>query len=119
MRAVQADLGQNHGRSVAASCIQNAAEWVGATAIVKEKHWEYALSALDAPIATVVVSLDRAMIAMTDAAGYREAMVWPSRSMTTKASASTDSTLLPSRARQAGVPTGPGARDPACQTAFS
>jgi hypothetical protein len=75
VRAVQADLEQNHGRSVAASYIQNVAEWVGAIAMAKEEDWEYALPALDAPIATVVVSLDGAMIPMADAAGYREAMV--------------------------------------------
>jgi hypothetical protein len=75
VRAVQADLEQNHGRTVAASYIQNVAEWVGAIAMAKEEDWEYALPALDAPIATVVVSRDGAMIPMADPAGYREAMV--------------------------------------------
>jgi hypothetical protein len=75
VRAVQTDLEQNHGRSVAASYIQHVAEWVGTIALAKEEDWAYALPALEAPIATVVVSLDGAMIPMTDSAGWREAMV--------------------------------------------
>lgn len=75
VRAVQADLEQNHGRKVAASYIQNVAEWVGNIAAAKEEDWEYEMPALDAPIATVVVSLDGAMIPMADSAGWREAMV--------------------------------------------
>ncbi|MGA7980731.1 MAG: ISKra4 family transposase, partial [Chromatiaceae bacterium] len=75
VRAVQADLAQNHGRKVAASYIQNVAEWVGTIATAKEEDWAYALPALERPIATVVVSLDGAMIPMADSDGYREAMV--------------------------------------------
>jgi hypothetical protein len=75
VRAVQADLAQNHGRTVAASYIQNVAEWVGTIATAKEEDWVYALPALERPIATVVVSLDGAMIPMADSEGYREAMV--------------------------------------------
>lgn len=75
VRAVQADLAQNHGRTIAASYIQNVAEWVGTIAMANEEDWEYAMPALDAPIATIVVSLDGAMIPMADSAGYREAMV--------------------------------------------
>lgn len=75
VRAVQADLEQNHGRKVAASYLQNVAEWVGNIAAAKEEDWEYEMPALDAPIATVVVSLDGAMIPMADSAGWREAMV--------------------------------------------
>ena len=75
VRAVQADLEQNHGRKVAASSIQNVAEWVGTVAIAKEEDWEYEMPALERPIATVVVSLDGAMIPMADSGGYREAMV--------------------------------------------
>ena len=75
LRAVQAELAQNHDRTVAASYIQNVAEWVGTIAMANEEDWEYAMRALDAPIATVVVSLDGAMIPMADHAGYREAMV--------------------------------------------
>ncbi len=75
VRAVQADLEQNHGRKVAASYIQHVAEWVGTIATAKEEDWAYALPALERPIATVVVSLDGAMIPMADSEGYREAMV--------------------------------------------
>ena len=75
VRAVQADLEQNHGRMIAASYIQNVAEWVGTIAMAKEEDWEYALPALETPIASVVVSLDGAMIPMVDSASYREAMV--------------------------------------------
>ncbi|WP_295430879.1 ISKra4 family transposase [uncultured Thiodictyon sp.] len=75
VRAVQADLEQNHGRTIATSSIQNVAEWVGTIATAKEEDWEYAMPALETPIATVVVSLDGAMIPMADSAGWREAMV--------------------------------------------
>jgi hypothetical protein len=72
--AVQTDLEQNHGRKVARSYIQNVADWVGSIATAKEETWEYALPALQVSIATVVISLDGAMIPMADSAGYREAM---------------------------------------------
>ena len=75
VRAVQADLEQNHARKIAASYIQNVAQWVGTIAAAKEEDWEYAMPALERAIATVVVSLDGAMIPMADSAGYREAMV--------------------------------------------
>jgi hypothetical protein len=55
--------------------IQNVAEWVGNIAAAKEEDWEYELPKLSVPIATVVVSLDGAMIPMADSEGYREAMV--------------------------------------------
>jgi hypothetical protein len=51
------------------------AEWVGRIATAKEEEWTYALPALACSIATVVVSLDGAMIPMADSEGYREAMV--------------------------------------------
>ncbi len=75
VRAVQADLEQNHGRKIAASHIQNVAEWVGGIALAEEEHWEYEMPALKRAITTVAVSLDGAMIPMADHAGYREAMV--------------------------------------------
>jgi hypothetical protein len=75
VRAVQSDLEQNHGRKVATSYIQNVTDWVGAIATAKEEDWAYALPALDAPITTVAVSLDGAMVPMADSDGYREAMV--------------------------------------------
>jgi hypothetical protein len=74
VRAVQTDLEQNHGRKVATSYIQNVAEWVSDIATAKEEDWAYEMPALASPIATVVVSLDGAMIPMADSEGYREAM---------------------------------------------
>jgi len=72
---VQTDLQQNHARKVATSYIQNVAEWVGDIAAAKEEHWEYELPPLAEAIATVVVSLDGAMVPMAEGPGYREAMV--------------------------------------------
>jgi hypothetical protein len=74
-RAVQTDLAQNHARVVATSYIQHVAEWVGDIAAAKEEHWDYDLPRLAGGIATVVASLDGAMIPMVDSPGYREAMV--------------------------------------------
>jgi hypothetical protein len=74
VRSVQRDLAQNHCRKVATSYIQNVADWVGTIATAKEETWAYALPPLDVPIATVVISLDGAMIPMDESAGYREAM---------------------------------------------
>ncbi|WP_462322949.1 hypothetical protein [Halochromatium sp.] len=50
VRAVQRDLAQNHGRTVATSYIQNVADWVGSIATTKEETSEYALPPLDAPL---------------------------------------------------------------------
>jgi len=75
VRAVQTDLEVNHGRQVATSYIQNVAEWVGNIAAAKEEDWQYEAPKLTASIATVMVSLDGAMIPMADSTGYREAMV--------------------------------------------
>jgi hypothetical protein len=47
---------------------------VSAIATAKEEDWAYEMPALASPIATVVVSLDGAMIPMADSEGYREAM---------------------------------------------
>jgi hypothetical protein len=74
-RAVQTDLEQNHGRKVSTSYLQNVAEWVGDIAAAKEEDWEYELRRLPGGIATVVASLDGAMIPMADSDGWREAMV--------------------------------------------
>jgi len=72
---VQTDLAHNHGREVATSYIQHVAQWVGDIAAAKEEHWEYELPRLAGGIATVVASLDGAMIPMVDSDGWREAMV--------------------------------------------
>jgi hypothetical protein len=55
--------------------IQHVAEWVGNIATAKEEDREYEMPALKSPIATIVVSLDGAMVPMADSPGYREAMV--------------------------------------------
>jgi hypothetical protein len=48
---------------------------VGGIATAKEGDWEHEMPALKSAIATVVVSLDGAVIPMADSAGYREAIV--------------------------------------------
>jgi hypothetical protein len=74
VNAVCQDLWNNHRRQIAASYVQNVADWVGAIACAKEEHWEYALPELDTAVTTVVVSLDGAMLPMQED-GWREAMV--------------------------------------------
>ena len=74
VHAVCADLRENHGRQIAASYVQNVADWVGGIAEAQEAHWEYAPPDLDRAVATVAISLDGAMLAMKEA-GWREAMV--------------------------------------------
>ena len=74
VHAVCADLRENHGRQIAASDVQNVADWVGSIAEAQEAHWEYAPPDLDRAVATVAISLDGAMLAMKEA-GWREAMV--------------------------------------------
>ena len=74
VHAVCADLRENHGRQIAASSVQNVADWVGGIAEAQEAHWEYAPPELDRAVATVAISLDGAMLAMKEA-GWREAMV--------------------------------------------
>jgi hypothetical protein len=74
VNAVCGDLRENHGRQIAASYVQNVADWVGGIAEAKEEHWEYATPELDQPVATVAISLDGALLAMKED-GWREAMV--------------------------------------------
>lgn len=74
VNAVCADLRENHARPVTASYVQNVTDWVGSIACAKEETWTYALPDLDAPVATLAISLDGAMLAMKEA-GWREAMV--------------------------------------------
>jgi hypothetical protein len=49
-------------------------DWVGSIACAKEASWTYEMPDLQAPVATVAISLDGAMLAMKEA-GWREAMV--------------------------------------------
>jgi hypothetical protein len=37
--AAHMDLAQNHGRKVAASSVQNTAEWMGTIAAAKKERW--------------------------------------------------------------------------------
>jgi hypothetical protein len=74
VNAVCQDLRENHRRRIAASYVQNVADWVGGIACAKEARWEYAMPKLDAAVATVAVSLDGALLPMQEA-GWREAMV--------------------------------------------
>lgn len=76
------DLQQNHGRKIAASYVQNVAEWVGSIAGAKEEVWEYTTPQLDEEVTTVGISLDGAHIPMKadiengqKEGGYRQAMV--------------------------------------------
>lgn len=68
------DLEENHGRKIAASYVQNVADWVGGIAQAKEEHWDYAVPQLDSAVKSVVISLDGAHIPLKDD-GYRQAMV--------------------------------------------
>ncbi len=71
---VQADLKENHGRSVARSYIQNIAEAVSAVVEVKEDKWKYQTPPVDKKIKSVAIGMDgTTMLLCQD--GYREAMV--------------------------------------------
>ena len=74
VRAVCRDLKENHNRSIAKATVQNIADWVGGIACAQEEHWEYELPVINAPISTLVFSLDGAYLLMANE-GYREAMV--------------------------------------------
>lgn len=68
------DLEENHRRRIAASYVQNVADWVGGIACAKEEQWEYAVPQLDKAVKTAVFSLDGAHMPMKEE-GYRQAMV--------------------------------------------
>lgn len=74
VNAVCLDLRENHGRQIAASYVQNVADWVGGIASAKEEVWEYTTPALERAVTTVAISLDGAMLPMQED-GWREAMV--------------------------------------------
>ena len=71
--ALQRDMAENHGISVPRSFLQNLSEAVGAIAQAKEEDWEYVIPELDAPVASVGISLDAASLLTCDE-GYRMAM---------------------------------------------
>lgn len=61
---------------MAASCIQNIAEWGGGDIVTaKEEDWKYEMPPLGSAVDTVVVSLDEAKVPMADSTDYREGMV--------------------------------------------
>lgn len=64
----------NHGRQIAASYVQNVADWVGRMACAKEEHWDYETPSFDSVISTVVVSLDGAHMPIKEE-GYKQARV--------------------------------------------
>ncbi len=71
---VQADLKENHGRTVARSYIQNIAEAVSAVVEAKQDQWHYRTPAVDQKIHSVAIGLDGTMMLLCQD-GYREAMV--------------------------------------------
>ena len=68
------DLAENHGRKVTRSFVQDVADVVASVALAKEQAWEYALTALEEPVATITVGLDGTCMLMCED-GWREAMV--------------------------------------------
>jgi hypothetical protein len=71
---VTTDLAGNHGRGVARSFVQNAADAVAAVALAREVDWGYDLPEFDEPVATVTVGLDGTCMLMGKET-WREAMV--------------------------------------------
>jgi hypothetical protein len=68
------DLEENHGRKVARSFVQNVADAVAAVALAKEESWNYALPAMEQPVATITLGLDGTCLLMCED-GWRETMV--------------------------------------------
>ena len=68
------DLLDNHGRKIAASYVQNVADWVGSIACATEEDWDDEPPAFDRAVSTVVLSLDGAHLPIKDE-GYKQAMV--------------------------------------------
>src|ERR1700748_2534265 len=71
---VQHDLGDNHGRAVSRCLVQDVADAVAAVALAKEEDWGYQLPKLEAPPASVALSLDGTCTLMCED-GWRETMV--------------------------------------------
>jgi hypothetical protein len=68
------DLAENHERRVTKAFVQDVADVVASVALAKEETWEYALPALEEPVATITVGLDGTCMLMCED-GWREAMV--------------------------------------------
>jgi hypothetical protein len=73
-RDVQRDLGENHGRSVAVSYIQNVSEAVASIIEAKEESWNYVPPKLDVDVHSVAIGLDGTCMLLCET-GWREAMV--------------------------------------------
>lgn len=73
-REVQRDWAENHARPVAVSYLQRLGEVIGTVAQAKEAEREYALPALGATVASVVVGLDGSCLLLGEDGG-RQAMV--------------------------------------------
>jgi len=71
---VVTDLGENHGRQVTRSFVQNLAEMVGSIALSQEESWHYQTPKPSAPITTVSIGMDGTCMLMCED-HYREAMV--------------------------------------------
>ena len=72
-RDVQRDLQDNHGRMVSVSFLQNLSNTIAAIAQAREEEWSYHVPELDAPVATIGISLDGTCMLMCES-GWREAM---------------------------------------------
>src|SRR3954467_6122524 len=68
------DLEEDHGRKVARSFVQNVADAVAAVALAKEESWNYALPAMEHPVATVTLGVDGTCLLMCED-GWGETMV--------------------------------------------
>jgi hypothetical protein len=71
---VRHDLRDNHGRAVSRCLVQDIADAVATVALVKQEDWSYHLPTLEAPPATVALSLDGTCLLMCEE-GWRETMV--------------------------------------------
>jgi hypothetical protein len=71
---VQRDLCDNHGRSIARSCLQKLSEAVGHIAQKKEEDWHYVLPKSEKSVKTVTIGVDGTCMLLCKE-GYREAMV--------------------------------------------
>jgi hypothetical protein len=72
--AVMKDLGENHGRKVSRSLVQDTSEYVSAGIISKADEWTYELPKFEKKVAAIGVGLDGAMLNVRDE-GWREGMV--------------------------------------------
>lgn len=71
---VQADLKENHGRSLARRAIQDISEAVSSVIEAKETAWDYAPPELNKSVSSIAIGMDGTCMLMCED-GYREAMV--------------------------------------------